>query len=218
MCWTVCAVVSEAFSAWSADGAAVFIEERMSVTLEVPRHGLLRWFVTKESGELPRCMDADRCGCDDEKNVAGGAGDRRVAYAIVNIGRCSVSSGRGFVERGGKTLFAVLCGSSMSTLVGIWQSVVGVRAGHCWTERGWYVARWTQRLLDGWYSSEGICECDMRKCTACSNVAEGGGVRVWIHAERYIGLKRRRKQSPWFSEVTDGLARGTWKVCATAAL
>jgi hypothetical protein len=189
----------------------VLVEQGVSVTCAVDVRGCSRWWLTKESGRVPACMDAKRCGC----NVVAAEGTMdnfRKSYVALQVGD------RAFGDLC-RVALAELSVTSLDVLVKYVVPLVEVSAQ---LRVGSAVGVLFNAFAKGLWSRGGLnCMCwapTGRVCSLC--LAGTGAERRFVELCRYSGVYPAGTPS-WCFGVTDSVegVRGTgglqhkWLVC-----
>jgi hypothetical protein len=207
------------------DCGAEFQRCAVSVTLEVSRGGETRWFVTRESGEFPRCGDPEGCGCAGKR---GGEWRRRplMAYAVLKFGLASEEWRR---RPFGEVLIAPLRRDTLGVLLSVGESMRKGRERDECMDTSWWSKQLSVSLQSGRLGSGEECSCDMYekkahgKCVLCRKLQSGGTDVRWIGRSSYTCSEKLAKDFVWFNGVTDAvgdveLVDGRsllWLSCAT---
>jgi hypothetical protein len=176
---------------------------RFSVSLGLLfSNGMIRGWLTRESGSLPDCVDRQSCGC----TVGALAGaDARASYLAV------------LADYGGWVSSSVALGrlseASLDQVV-IRMASIANREG-----RSWEAAFCVAKLGQGLCASTGVCTCSALRnvCTECLEVQRRQP--HFVVAERYD--RRGRSGLLWFHGLTDAIDGGShllqkrepWLIC-----
>jgi hypothetical protein len=165
----------------------------VSVACKVHFNGTEEWWLTRESGEFPRCGDPEGCGCDA---TGCGAEELRVAYMVV-------MASRGPGDRRYRVGFAALSAAAVGTVL----------RGVCATEPASFVSHATpsgvERLVtglrDGFWSSGALCGCGRVETGLCDGCkVEERRLCTFLVSERYRGVYPRGR-GHWFVGVSSAL-------------